>query len=164
MKLRRLAKLTAIFGAATFYLTLVMIASAGAQQTAPSVVPVKARIASSPATVFRSIRNHLTARFTLTADPVTGKIIAKRSGLDPDTWTTWAYCKVPTQDMLGDMTTSSVVLKITITAARGHSSEVIVGADFQATYSINGQPTPVGCISNDVLENEILDSAGARIS
>jgi len=136
-----------------------------AQPGASTVVPLKARIANSSAAVFGSIRNYLSARFTLTvADPTTGSIVAKRTGMNPDTWTTWAYCKVPAQDMLGDMLASSVVLTITVAPGPGGSSRVSVGADFQATYSVNGNATPVACVSNNVLENEILDSAGARVS
>jgi len=153
-----------IFGP-IFSLIWGQIGTAIAQQTTPNVVPLTARIANSPSAVFGSIKNYLSPRFTLSiADSMSGRIVAKRTGINPDAWTTWAYCKVPAQDMLGDMLASSVVLTITVRPGPGNSSAVSVGADFQATYSINGNATPVACVSNNVLENEILDSAGARVS
>lgn len=149
--------------ALSLVLLLTVVATGNAQTMPARIIPRSAQISRPTAIVFGDIKNLLAAKYTLVdSNEMTGRLVARRSAIAPGTWTQWAFCKVSPLDLLDKLQDSSVVLTVTIAPSGSGASYVTVSADFNATYAIGSQATSVACDSNGVLENEILDSAGAR--
>jgi hypothetical protein len=89
-------------------------------------------------------------------------MVAKRSGIDTQNWSEWAYCKLAPQQMLDTLEDGTVTLTVKIGTGGGNFSNVNVTADFKGTYGLAGSETTAQCVSKGVLENRILEAVGAK--
>jgi hypothetical protein len=134
----------------------------------PAVIPRIGQAPHSASQTFHKLKSYFSdeaaSQFQLVrADARSRTIIAKRGGIDTRTWTEWAYCKVSPSHLLDSLDDGTVTLKIKVDSSGRHSSYVHVDADFQGIYSRLGskQTTTQQCVSQGVLEQNILATAGA---
>ncbi len=133
----------------------------------PAVIPRIGQAPHSAGETFRKLKGYFSdaaaSQFKLVwADAKTGTIVAKRSGIDKETWSQWAYCKMSPSHLLDSLEDGSVTLKIKVQGSGHHSSYVHVGADFEGTYSgLGSNQTTQQCVSQGVLEQNVLATAGA---
>jgi len=100
--------------------------------------------------------------FTLrSADERTHTLVAKRVGIDLQSWGQWAYCSLGPSHMLDTLTDGSVTVNVTVEASGKTASYVTVGADFEGTYGIGSSESTTQCVSKGLLEQNILAAAGA---
>jgi hypothetical protein len=134
-----------------------------AQETKP--VPRSAEIARPTEQVFRALKNYFadsgTHRFELvSADQATGKIVARRHGIDDNTWRELAYCEVPAINILDTLQDGTVTVHVRLKPDRPNRTYVTVTADFKGYYALGNAQHTVNCQSKGVLEKDILASAG----
>ncbi len=136
----------------------------------PAVIPRIGQAPHSASETFRKLKGYFSdeaaSQFRLlSADSKSGIIVAKRSGIDTRTWSEWAYCKMSPTHLLDSLDDGTVTLKIKVEGSGRHSSYVHVDADFEGTYGgLGSNQTTQQCISNGVLEQNILATAGASPS
>jgi hypothetical protein len=145
---------------------LLWFASAAAQ---PAVIPQSGQARRDASRTFEILKHYFSdpARnmFTLvSADPASHRIVAKRSGIDTQTWGEWSYCKLNPEHMIDTLEDGSVMVTVKIDPAGRDASYVEVTADFEGTYGLGSSETTTQCVSKDVLENNILQAAGAAQS
>ena len=95
------------------------------------------------------------------ADKSSGEIIAKREGVDQNTWHEWAYCSVAASEMLSSLKEGTVTVKVKLDRDGDSHTFVTVTPSFEGIYEFAGTPSTVHCQSNGVLEKDILRAAGA---
>jgi hypothetical protein len=98
------------------------------------------------------------------ADEATKTIVAKRAGIDSQTWNQWTYCSLGPEHLLDTLRDGSVTLNLKIEGSGAKSSYVTVTADFEGTYGLGSSVSTTQCISNGVLENSVLTAVGASPS
>jgi|SRR5579871_2767229 len=138
--------------------------SATAQVNAPRMVPHSATVNRPPDAVFGTLKNYFSTpgSFTLVrSDEKARTLVARREGIDTETWNRWAYCKVGATQLLDTLQSSSAVATVRISRAGRNSSFITVTADLNAVYGFGSQTSNVPCISRGGLEDEILIAAGA---
>ena len=135
----------------------------------PKIIARMSPVPHDAASTFKTLKRYFSdpglSNFQLvSADPATHTIVAKRSGIDTATWGQWAYCSLGPMHMLDTLTDAAVTLKVKIEPSVNNASYVTVNADFQGTYGLGNSESTTQCISNGVLEENILATAGAASS
>jgi hypothetical protein len=100
----------------------------------------------------------------VSADEKTHTIVARRSGIDTQTWSDWAYCKLGPEHLLDTLQDNSATIKAKIAPAGRNSSFVSVTGYFEATYGLGSSNASTSCVSKGTLEKNILSAAGASPS
>jgi hypothetical protein len=132
----------------------------------PASIP---RVASAPHTPSRSydlVRKYLSDPMgadmkIVSENSQTHTIVARRADINTQTWGEWAYCKLGPSHLLDTLANGSVTVTVNIEPAANDSSFVKVKADFEGTYRLGSSETTNKCVSNGVLEDDILRAAGA---
>ena len=150
---------------AACYGVLALVVGCGAAFAQPAIIPHLGRAPHDANATFRTLKSYFAdtalSQFRLvSADPATRTIVAKRSAIDSATWTKWAYCKMSATHLIDSLNDASATVNVKIDRAGRHASEVRVGADFEGTYGLGSNVTTQQCISNGVLEQSILVTAG----
>jgi hypothetical protein len=132
----------------------------------PAVIPRSAQTPHDPAQTFATLKRYFSdpamGMFELeSAGERSHTLVAKRSGIDLQTWGQWAYCKLGPEHLLDSLVDGSVTVNVKVEAAGKTASFVTVRADFEGTYGIGSSETTTQCASNGVLEQNILTAAGA---
>ncbi len=132
----------------------------------PALIPRLGRAPHDPARTYAMVKEYLSdplkGLFTVAqGDPATHSLVAKRSGIDTQNWSEWAYCKLGPEQMLDTLEDGAVTLTIKISPGGGDFSNISVTADFKGTYGLAGSQTTAQCVSKGVLENRILEAVGA---
>jgi len=136
----------------------------------PAVIPRIGQAPHSAGETFRKLKGYFSDEAAsqfhlLSADSKSGIIVAKRSGIDTRTWSEWAFCKMSPSHLLDSLDDGSVTLRIKVDRSGKHSSYVRVDADFEGTYGgLGSNQNTQQCVSNGVLEQNILATAGAAPS
>jgi hypothetical protein len=145
------------------FMMLFYCSAAGAQ---PAIIPRLATAPHKPARTYAIVKDYL-------SDPLKGffriirtnsarhLVIAKRSGIDSQTWNEWAYCKLGPNQMLDTLENGMVTVTVKIDPDRGNLSNISVAADFTGIYGLADRQTTAQCVSRGVLENRILKLVGA---
>jgi hypothetical protein len=132
----------------------------------PTVIPRLSRAPQDAERTFRIVQNYLSdpahGLFTVVrADHATHTIVAERHSIDTQNWGEWAYCKLGPEQMLDTLENGAVTLTVKIKDASGGASDLSVTADFKGTYGLGGSEVTAQCVSKGVLENRIIQAAGA---
>jgi len=148
---------------ACFAVTLLTCSGALAQDA--QSVPQSAEIARPSDQVFGALKQYfsdtLKHQFQLvSADKGSGVIVAKRHGIDENTWTNWAYCKTPALNMLDTLTDGTVTVNVKVQPDGPNQTRVTIAPDFKGYYSLGNAQNIVSCQSKGALEKDILASAG----
>jgi hypothetical protein len=146
-----------------FATVLLSAASAAAQ---PAIIPRMANAPHDTSRTYDLVRRYLSNpqggnMKIMSENKATHTIVAKRGGIDTQTWGEWAYCKVSTAHLLDTLKDGSATVTVKIEPVAKDSSLVKVSADFQGTYQLGSSESTTGCISNGILENDILQAVGA---
>ncbi len=131
----------------------------------PAIIPRIGRAPHPAPETFITLKNYFADRtvsgFTLvSADPKTGALIAKRTGIDGDTWRQWAYCKMDPSHLIDSLSEAAATVNVKVEAAGKRNSYVTVDADLEGTYALGSNQTTRQCISKGALEGNILAAAG----
>jgi hypothetical protein len=148
---------------------VIVILWSGITLAQPTVIPRIGQVPHSASETFHKIQRYFSdeaaSEFKLVkADPRTRTIVARRDGIDTATWTKWAYCKMSPTHLLDSLEDGAATVKVKVEGVgrHSHSSYVHVDADFDGKYkSLDGTETAHRCVSNGVLEQNILATAGA---
>lgn len=92
------------------------------------------------------------------------EFVAKRTVQDKMKWSDWAYCTVPAMQMLDIFQQGSIWVTVTLERESADHTFVSVTPDFKGTYQFAGNSRAQECVSNGVLEKDILRGAGAADS
>jgi hypothetical protein len=135
----------------------------------PAVIPRIGRASHDATATYRMLKRYFAdptlSQFRLiSADAAKRTIVARRPGIDSATWTKWAYCKVSTTELIYSLANATATVRVKVDPAGPHSSEVRVTADLEGTYKLGSNQTSLHCISNGVLEQSILATAGVPAS
>lgn len=133
----------------------------------PAIIPHSSDAPQDATATYELLRNYLsdsahTSFKLVSKDPSTHTLVAKRSGIDTQTWNQWAYCKLGPEHMLDTLTDGSVTVTVKVRPTPTRGSFVTVSADFEATYALGSSESTNQCISNGVLENDLLRVVGAK--
>ncbi len=156
-----MAKAFRIFG---IFAALLVIGS-GVLAQESKLLPRSADIARPTEQIFVAIKNYFadsgTRQFELlSADQATGIIVAKRHGIDDNTWREWAYCELPAINLLDILKDGTVTVNVRLKRDQPNRTYVTVTADFKGNYALGNAEHTVSCQSKGVLEKNILASAG----
>lgn len=132
----------------------------------PAVIPRMAQTPHDAGQTFATLKRYFSdpsmGLFTLqSADERTHTLVAKRSGIDLQTWGQWAYCKLGPEHLLDSLRDGSVTVNVKVEGSGKSASYVTVATDFEGTYGIGSSESTTQCVSNGVLEQNILAAAGA---
>jgi hypothetical protein len=136
----------------------------------PTSIPQVGQAPRDATETFRRVRHYfsdpsLNGLFKLaSADDAAHTIVAKRSGIDTQTWSEWAYCKLGPEHMLDTLQDSSATVKVKVEPSDRQSSYVTVRGYFEATYGLGASSSTTQCVSKGVLEKNVLLAAGATTS
>lgn len=150
-----------LFASVVAILLSCAIASA---QDAPSM-PRTAEIARPSEQVFAALKGYfsdsLAHQFELvSADQRSGVIVAKRHGIDENTWTSWAFCKTAALNMFDTLTEGTVTVNVKVEPEGPNQTRVTITPDFKGHYSLGNAQHTLSCQSKGALEKTILASAG----
>jgi len=146
-------------------LTLVLVcASTAAAQ--PALIPRVGTAPTNASRTYQLLHNYfsepINGLFTIVrAESATHTLVVKRSEIDTEHWTEWAYCKLGPEQLLDSLEDGAVTLTVQLRPAASDSSEVSVTADFEGTYGLGSSRTTAQCVSKGGLEAAILKAAGA---
>jgi hypothetical protein len=146
---------------------MIIIFSNGLAFAQPAVIPRIGQAPSSASETFNKLLGYFSdeaaSQFKLVkADSRTRTIVATRNGIDPGTWSQWAYCKMSPTHLLDSLDDGAVTVKVKVESAGRHTSYVHVDADFKGIYkSLGATQTAQQCVSKGVLEQSILATGGA---
>jgi hypothetical protein len=146
-------------------LAVIFVTDLGALAQESPALPRTAFIARPRAQVFESLKHYfadtLAHHFKLiSADPATGMIVAKRSGIDENTWGNLAFCKTQSVNMLDTLNEGAVTVSVKVQAETPNKSRVTILPDFKGYYSLGNAQNVISCQSKGALEDDILASAG----
>ena len=132
----------------------------------PATIPRMAPAPHSPSRTYNLVRAYLSDpqgadMKIVSEDPKTHTIVGKRGDINTQTWGEWAYCKLGPSHMLDTLANGAVTVTVNVESAANDSSFVKVAADFEGTYELGSSQTTTRCVSNGVLEDDILRAAGA---
>jgi hypothetical protein len=104
-----------------------------------------------------SVSNHFEL---VSVNPASGTIIAKRHGIDENSWTRWAFCKTQSVNMLDTLSDGSVSIKVNVQPSGTSQSRVTVAPDFKGYYTLGNTQDVLSCQSKGALEDDIVAAAG----
>ena len=120
----------------TKYASFILIAFVFCCSTAaaqPSLIPHLGTAPQDPARTYAIAKDYLSdplKPFTIVQADSARHVVAKRSGIDTQSWSEWAYCKLGPQQMLDTLEDGTVTLTVKISPGGGNFSNVNVTADF----------------------------------
>jgi hypothetical protein len=132
----------------------------------PRIVPRMQEIQKPADEVYAALKRYFTdarlSRFQLVSEEKrTRTLVAKQSGVDPESWSKWAFCETGPVQMIYKLEDGTVTVKVKLDKSSRHSTFASVSADFQGTYGLGANQNKVACTSKFVLEDQILAAAGA---
>jgi hypothetical protein len=136
----------------------------------PAMIPRIGQAPHSAAETFSKLKGYFSddaaSQFhLLSADSKSGTIVAKRSGIDTRTWAQWAFCKMSPSHLLDSLDDGSVTVRVKVDRSGERSSYVRIDANFEGTYrGLGSTQSTQQCVSNGILEHNILATAGASPS
>lgn len=96
------------------------------------------------------------------------EFVATRTLRDKTKWSEWAYCEVPTMQMLDTLNRGNVKVRVVLERESKDHTYVTATVDFQGIYNTLGSngtgasaTRTQQCASNGVLEKDLLRAAGA---
>ncbi len=89
------------------------------------------------------------------------EFVAKRTMQDKIKWSEWAYCRVPTMQLLDTLQQGNITVRVKLERESANHTYVTVTPDFEGIYELAGNSRTQQCASNGVLEKDILRAAGA---
>lgn len=89
------------------------------------------------------------------------EITARRTVADNVKWTQWAYCKAPAMRMLDTLQQGNITVRVKLDRESPNRTYVTVTPQFEGVYQFAGNTNTLQCMSNGVLEQDILRAAGA---
>jgi hypothetical protein len=89
------------------------------------------------------------------------ELVARRTVQDKMKWSDWAYCSVPAMQMLDVLQQGNVRVTVKMERESADHTFVTVTPDFEGIYQFAGNSRTQQCVSNGVLEKDILRGAGA---
>ena len=146
-------------------LLLLVLASSAYAQDQARIIPRRQQIDRPVEKVYDTLKNYLSSPsrslFNLTsAERVSGTIVATRHGIDPGTWTQWAYCKTAPEQMVYSLGDGSVTVTVKLQGSGSGATFMTVTSDFKGTYvppSLLGKPNVViDCSSKGGLEDTLF--------
>lgn len=133
---------------------------------APRIVPRMQEIQKPADEVYASLKKYFTdsslSRFQLVSeDKRKHLLVAKQSGVDPESWSKWAYCQTGPVQMVYKLEDGTALVTVRLDKSTKNSTFASVSADFQGTYGLGANQNKVACTSKFVLEDSILAAGGA---
>jgi hypothetical protein len=133
---------------------------------APRIVPRMQEIQKPADEVYATLKKYFTdsrlSRFQLVSeDKRKHMLVAKQSGVDPESWGKWAYCQTGPVQMIYKLEDGTALVTVRLDKSTKKSTFASVSADFQGTYGLGANQNKVACTSKFVLEDSILAAAGA---
>jgi hypothetical protein len=130
----------------------------------PRIVPRSQRINRPLEQVFGTLKEYFSdpvlSGFKLVrTNNVTWTLLAKRSDIDDETWTNWAFCKAPPIAMIYSLRQGDVTVTVHLERSGNNATFATVTADFQGTYALGANEQDIDCISKGVLEQQIMTVA-----
>jgi hypothetical protein len=146
-------------------LLMVMIAFPALAIETPRIISRSERVEHPVDQVFGTLKHYFNdsslSGFRLTsADDKSWTLIATRSGIDGENWTTWAFCKTSAQQMIYQFEDGTVTVRVQLQKAGNQSAFVTVSADFQGNYGLGSQQATIDCVSKGSLEQDLIAVAG----
>jgi len=144
---------------------IAMIASPTLAIEAPRIISRSDRVEHPIDQVFATLKHYFNdsslSGFRLTnADDKSWTLIATRSGIDGENWSSWAFCKTSAQQMIYQFEGGTVTVTVQLQKAGNQSAFVTVSADFQGNYGMGSQEATIDCISKGSLEQDLIAVAG----
>jgi hypothetical protein len=144
---------------------MVMIAFPALAIETPRIISRSERVEHPVDQVFGTLKHYFNdsslSGFRLTsADDKSWTLIATRSGIDGENWTTWAFCKTSAQQMIYQFEDGTVTVRVQLQKAGNQSAFVTVSADFQGNYGLGSQQATIDCVSKGSLEQDLIAVAG----
>jgi hypothetical protein len=147
---------------------LILIAAVFCSSSAraqPAIIPRLATVPQVPRRTFERVKDYFSnpenGNFTiLRADSGHLMVVARRNGIDSQSWNDWTFCKLPPDQMLDALEDGTVTLTVRIDGAGDNSSYVSVVANFKGTNELAGKQNTSQCVSKGILENQILKALG----
>jgi hypothetical protein len=130
----------------------------------PRIIPRAQRINRPIDQVFGTLKEYFSdialSQFKLQrANNLTWTLVAKRSDIDDETWTNWAYCKAPPIAMIYSLKQGDVIVTVHLERSGNDATFATVTADFTGTYALGANEQDIDCISKGVLEQQIMSIA-----
>jgi hypothetical protein len=146
---------------------LLLFATSVAAIEQPRLVPRSAHIDRPIKQVFDTLKRYfsdpgLSMFHVVSAESVSGTIVAKRDGIDNENWANWAFCKTGPAEMIYQFNDGAVTVTVKLEPSGKKATFATVTADFQGTYTLGSAENQVACISQGGLEQTILAVAGAK--
>ncbi len=134
----------------------------------PRIVPRSQRISRPIEQVFRTLKVYFSdaalSQFKLVrANNLTWTLVAKRSDIDDETWTNWAFCKAPPIAMIYSLKQGDVTVTVHLERAGNDATFTTVTADFTGTYTLGANEQDIDCISKGALEQQIMTVASGGV-
>jgi hypothetical protein len=132
----------------------------------PRIVPRSQRINRPIEQVFGTLKEYFSdaamSQFKLVrSNNLTWTLVAKRSDIDDETWTNWAFCKAPPVAMIYSLKQGDVTVTVHLERSGNNATFTTVTADFQGTYALGANEQDIDCISKGALEQQIMTVASA---
>jgi hypothetical protein len=148
------------------FILITLVSCCSTAAALPVLIPRLGTAPHDPAQTYTIVKDYLSdpskGLFELVrTDSDTHLVIAKRRGIDTRNWSEWAYCKLPPEQLLDTLEDGTVTLTVKISSGGDHLSDVSITADFTGTYVLAGAETSTQCMSKGILENSVLQAAGA---
>jgi hypothetical protein len=89
------------------------------------------------------------------------EVVARRTVQDKLKWSQWAYCKMPAMQMVYTLAQGNVTVRVKLDRESADRTYVTVTPAFEGIYQFAGNQSTRQCMSNGVLEKDILRAAGA---
>lgn len=130
----------------------------------PRIVPRSQRIGRPIGQVFGTLKEYFSdpvlSGFTLVrTNNLTWTLVARRTVLDTETWTNWAFCKAPPLAMIYSLKEGGVTVTVNLQRSGNAATFATVTADFKGTYALGANQQEIDCVSKGELENQILTVA-----
>ncbi len=142
----------------------ILLASALAWSTASHSVEVHRpfdQVYAAVANYFSPDSMHDFTIASQTGSKSKAEFVAQRTVQDKLKWSDWAYCAVPAMEMLYVLQQGNITVSVKMERESADHTFVTVMAEFTGVYQFAGKSITQKCVSNGVLEKDILRGAGA---
>ena len=89
------------------------------------------------------------------------EFVAKRTVQDQMKWSEWAYCKLPSLQMLATLQQGNITVTVELERESADRTYATVTPAFEGVYALADNTTTRQCTSKGILEKDILRAAGA---